>query len=204
MTTQDYLEQLQQDKADLVDNLTEKGITGLTGDETFTELVPEVLNIPSGGGKYTPKYIGKFTNYTGSDLDYEVTNLDVSELSDLKAMFMACSNITKLDLSGWNNTKIDSLFQFCSACSKLVEIDLSSFVGSNILVTGQMFKNCTSLQKIDARKFNFWNITNSVSMFDNVPANCLIIVSSDYQKSWFTAKFSWLTNVKTVFEYEDS
>lgn len=49
MTTSDYLEQLQQDKSDLVDNLTTKGITGLTGDETFTELVPEVLNIPSGG-----------------------------------------------------------------------------------------------------------------------------------------------------------
>lgn len=45
MTTSDYLEQLQQDKSDLVDNLTTKGITGLTGDETFTELVPEVLNI---------------------------------------------------------------------------------------------------------------------------------------------------------------
>ena len=48
MTTSDYLTQLQQDKSDLVDNLTEKGITGLTGDETFTELVPEVLNISSG------------------------------------------------------------------------------------------------------------------------------------------------------------
>lgn len=52
MTTSDYLEQLQQDKQDLVDNLTTKGITGLTGDETFTELVPEVLNIHSGGGSY--------------------------------------------------------------------------------------------------------------------------------------------------------
>lgn len=45
MTTADYLEQLQHDREDLVDNLETKGITGLTGDETFTELVPEVLNI---------------------------------------------------------------------------------------------------------------------------------------------------------------
>jgi hypothetical protein len=49
MTTADYLNQLEQDRQDLVDNLETKGITGLTGDETFTELVPEVLNIPSGG-----------------------------------------------------------------------------------------------------------------------------------------------------------
>ena len=47
-TTSDYLSQLQQDREDLVDNLETKGITGLTGDETFTELVPEVLNIQGG------------------------------------------------------------------------------------------------------------------------------------------------------------
>lgn len=46
-TTSDYLEQLEQDREDLVDNLETKGITGLTGDETFTQLVPKVLDIQS-------------------------------------------------------------------------------------------------------------------------------------------------------------
>ncbi len=50
MTTQDYLDQLESDRSDMVDNLETKGITGLTGDETFTELVPEILNISGGGG----------------------------------------------------------------------------------------------------------------------------------------------------------
>jgi hypothetical protein len=54
MTTADYLNQLEQDRQDLVDNLETKGITGLTGDETFTELVPEVLNISGGGGGTGP------------------------------------------------------------------------------------------------------------------------------------------------------
>ncbi len=57
MTTEDYLTQLQQDKADLVSNLTTQGITGLTGDETFTELVPEVLNIEGGGGGTVIQYV---------------------------------------------------------------------------------------------------------------------------------------------------
>ena len=50
ITTSDYLNQLITDKQDLVDNLTEQGIEGLTGDETFTELVPKVLDIQTGGG----------------------------------------------------------------------------------------------------------------------------------------------------------
>ena len=45
-TISEQLTQLTQDRNDLVTNLTTQGITGLTGDETFTELVPEVLNIP--------------------------------------------------------------------------------------------------------------------------------------------------------------
>lgn len=48
-TISEQLTQLISDRDDLVDNLTTKGISGLTGNETFTELVPEVLNIPSGG-----------------------------------------------------------------------------------------------------------------------------------------------------------
>ena len=51
MTTADYLNQLEQDREDFVDNLETKGISGLSGDETFTELVPQVLNISGGGGQ---------------------------------------------------------------------------------------------------------------------------------------------------------
>lgn len=51
-TIAEQLTQLESDRQDLVSNLQTKGITGLTGDETFTELVPEVLNIQTGGGSF--------------------------------------------------------------------------------------------------------------------------------------------------------
>ena len=43
----DYINQLKTDKADLVDNLEFQGVHDITGDETFTELVPKVLEIPA-------------------------------------------------------------------------------------------------------------------------------------------------------------
>ena len=70
MTTADYLTQLQNDREDLVDNLEAKGITGLSGDETFTELVPQVLNIPSGGGS-TGEFNVKVIDYDGTILKDE-------------------------------------------------------------------------------------------------------------------------------------
>lgn len=65
-TTADYLNQLEQDRQDLVDNLETQGISGLSGDETFTELVPEVLNI---SGSSIP------TSFADFDAQ-EITNTD--------------------------------------------------------------------------------------------------------------------------------
>lgn len=48
-TTQEYLSQLQADKQTLVNNLTTKGVSA-SNEETFTTLVPKVLDIDSGSG----------------------------------------------------------------------------------------------------------------------------------------------------------
>lgn len=83
MTTSDYLEQLQQDKSDLVDNLTTKGITGLTGDETFTELVPEVLNIPAGSIEITDYVVADYSAFTlnANNWDGNIYDLSISTAS---------------------------------------------------------------------------------------------------------------------------
>lgn len=46
-TINEYIDQLKSDKADLKTNLQTKGISGLTSSDTFTELVPKVLDIES-------------------------------------------------------------------------------------------------------------------------------------------------------------
>lgn len=46
-TIDDYINQLKTDKGTLKTNLETKGISGLSNDDTFTELVPKVLDIPA-------------------------------------------------------------------------------------------------------------------------------------------------------------
>lgn len=103
MTTSDYLEQLIQDRDDLVDNLTTKGISGLTGDETFTELVPEVLNIPSGGGGAVEEKDVNFYDYDGT-----ITNSYTAQ--EFLALTSMPDNPTHegLTAQGWNWTLTDA------------------------------------------------------------------------------------------------
>ena len=204
-TTEDYLTQLQQDKEDLIDNLEIKGITGLTGDETFTELVPEVLNIPSGGGKYAPRVIN-FQNYHGAELNYEVSNLDTSNVTQLRSTFAADDNLTSLDLSGWDVSNVTAMVGTFDTCMSLTTLNLSTW-SPLVTHTTNMFTSCTALRYLDVRSFDFTGVQYSTNMFgananSYVPANCEIIVADATQKTWFNTNFSRLTNVKTVAEYE--
>lgn len=50
-TTQDYINSLYKDRANIVKNLNEKGVEA-SADETFTQLAPKILDIGTGGGIY--------------------------------------------------------------------------------------------------------------------------------------------------------
>ena len=337
-TTSDYLEQLQQDREDLVDNLETKGITGLTGDETFTELVPEVLNISGGGGadlndyfelapttmnantwlqnnyikrvwpdltipsgttsltglhygwvySTAPKVIcgnnvtnmsnmyspssnpssmnnGKLTTvdlsglntsnvtnmgymFSGlpiTTLDFtQYNNLNFNKITTVLSMFSYCKNLSTINLSnlsikptGTGNVNLADMFRECTnlttitfgndfyddtnlnastqigtmfyGCSGLTSLDLSGLKINHGGNGYYIFTNCKNLTHIDMRNFNFTTFASYNDMFgasasNGVPDNCEIIVADDTQKTWVTGKFSRLTNVKTVAEYEAS
>ena len=172
MTTQDYLEQLQQDKADLVDNLTEKGIEGLTGDETFTELVPEVLNIPSGGGggRYKPKAMTTF-NFSNSPnqayIQEDVDNIDVENFTLLSSTFTNCRNLQSLDLKKWNPINVTNMTSTFSNCVGLTIIDISNWVTPVVENMSSMFHTCSALSNLKTNTSNIIHAYNYASMFEN-------------------------------------
>ena len=109
------------------------------------------------------------------------------------------TKISTIDLSNFkthNATSLSYMFANCTATS----IDLSNFEIGNATNTSRMFW-CGYLQHLDIRKMEFDNVSNDTQMFLAVPNNCEIIVKNDTQKTWITTRFSNLTNVKTVEEY---
>lgn len=180
MTTSDYLTQLQQDKEDLVDNLTEKGITGLTGDETFTELVPEVLNIPSGSGPEDLFITGdkaglindnnteSFSAIIGSikefpNLSFRFDNS--AYRNTLPKMFEGAFNMTKCNMSNFSNIKSTSMYNMFSYCYNLENIIWFDDDGINyntIRNISNIFKSCRKLNQNDIQYF-----INKLSYIEN-------------------------------------
>lgn len=139
----------------------------------------------------------------------KVPALNMKKVQDSSYMFNNCRgliSVGKLDASLGNLTTMEGMF---STCMALQVLDLSLFDTSSVTNMASCFNFCVSLRKLDIRNMVFTNVTSYSSMFgtsaSDGPANdCLIIVKDNTAKTWIRNKFSRLTNVKTVSEYEAS
>ena len=117
------------------------------------------------GNKYAPRYIN-FNYYNGTDLDYEIANLDTSKITDMHEMFRSCSNLTTLDLSGFNTSKVTSMYGMFESCPQLKTLDLSGFNTSKVTNMYAMFNYCQNLKTLDLSGFNTSKVTNMYNMFN--------------------------------------
>lgn len=163
-TTTDYLTQLQKDKTTLVTNLVAKGVTA-TNDETFTTLVPKVADIQS---KYAPRYVS-FQQYTGTELDYEVSNLDTKNMTSTSSMFSNCKALKQLNLNNFIKSNVKNISSMFSNCDALKTIDISGWDTSNVTNIAYLFNNCSNLT-IDISKLKFGKLTNVDGLFSGCRA----------------------------------
>lgn len=198
MTTADYLTQLEQDREDLVDNLETKGITGLSGDETFTELVPEVLNISGGSSKFTPRHIS-FYSYGGAELNDEISKIDTSKVTSMSNMFTMCQNLTSLDLSSLNTSKVTDMSNMFNNCTLLENLNLSNINTSNVISFNNTFYNCSRLTGLDLSSFNTEKAENFSGMFLGCGITSLNISNFNKPVVWgLSNMFQTCSNLTTL------
>ena len=63
-------------------------------------------------------------------------------------MFSNCSNLTSLDLSNFNTSKVTKMNWMFRAMSSLTSLNLSSFDTSNVTDMSYMFGSCKNLNTV--------------------------------------------------------
>lgn len=160
-----YITQLNTDKETLVDNLVTKGIEA-SDNETFTTLVPKVLDIQSGvdiseyfkianvegNGDGYNTFIKKVPAFTsvGTNLQYlfygligleELPLIDTSNVTNMTNMCFHCQTITTLPQ--YNTSSVTNFDRFCYGCSSLANVPILNL--TNATQINQMFQSCPSL-----------------------------------------------------------
>lgn len=142
--------------------------TELTEQETKMADVIELLQTKATPSveKYAPRYL-RFSGYTGTELNYELANLDTSNITTFSNMFSNCANLTSFileDLNTSNVTNIDYLFQ---SCSLLTSVVLRNLDISNITSMVYMFSGCKVLNSVVFDNIDTSKITEMRNMFSS-------------------------------------
>lgn len=203
-----------------ITNLYANGIKNLTG--MANTQWPSLSTLNLGNSLFTE---ANFSNInmpvltTFRQLFYICYNLITVNLNNFYApqvegftnMFCSCPNLERVDMSSSENiyaiAYMNGFDQMFKDCSKLKSVNLRGINFTKKTSTarptaGRMFSGCSSLQFCDLGSMDLSSLSTYTNMFASVPNDCLIIVKDSTQKTWLQSKFSNLTNIKTVAEYE--
>lgn len=132
----------------------------------------------------------------------DVSSFNTSKVTNISSLFDGCNALSSINLSSFDTSLVTNMSGMFNQCRGLQSLDLSSFNTNRVTNISTMFNYCNNLTHLDIRNFDFTKVTTHSNAFTNMLSTCEIIVKSDTEKSWITSKFAYLTNVKTVAEYE--
>ena len=122
-------------------------------------------------------------------LEYvDLSNLVVSDLTDLSNMFYCCSELETVDgITDWDTSAVTTTAYMFLSCSSLENVDLSGWELSAATSMRGMFKNCNELVSVgDVSGWNLSSVTDMRYVFYNCYALSELNVSD-----WDLSSVSW-------------
>ena len=88
-----------------------------------------------------------------------------SLITNCSQMFYYCSNITSIDISNFDTSKVVSMSNMFDHCFKLISIDFTNIDTSSLTNMNSMFWSCNSLLTLDLSYFNTAKVVDMEHMF---------------------------------------
>ena len=108
----------------------------------------------------------------------DVSRFDTSKVTNMSGMFSYCSNLTSLDVSGFDTSNVTTMSWMFGNCSNLTSLDVSGFDTSKVTTMSSMFCNCSNLTSLDVSGFDTSKVTTMAAMF----RDCSNLTSLDVSK----------------------
>lgn len=133
-----------------------------------------------------------------TSLDF--TNFDTSKVTDMSMMFNGCTSLTTLNISNMNTTRVTSMSNMFENCKSLTELDVSNFVTTSVTNMSGMFSGVSNVKTLDVSGFYTPRLTNMASMF----SGCSSVESLDLtnfntsQVEYFSNAFSGCSSLRKL------
>jgi len=111
--------------------------------------------------------LGRMFSYSKNISALDLSSFNTSKLTKIAQMFSNCQSLTEIKFSSKFNTSNVAAFSYLfSECENLLSLDLSNFNTNNAVSMNYMFSNCLSLKELDLTSFNTTTVTNMSYMFN--------------------------------------
>lgn len=124
----------------------------------------------------------------------DVSNFDTSKVTSMKYMFYYCYELTTIDLSSFDTSKVTNMEGMFSGCWELSTLDVSSFNTSKVISMKYMFYDCGSLTTIDLSSFDTSKVTDMGGMFLDSNALMTLKVKSETEKTRLSSSTTGLNS----------
>ena len=129
-------------------------------------------------------------NITSLDL----SNLDTSKVTNMSGMFNGCSSLKSLDLSNFNTSNVTNMSLMFLGCNSLTNLNLSNFDTLKVIDMSSMFFYCGSLTILDLSDFDTSKVTNM---------DCMFFGCSQMQQIKVSSKWIINSNCSTSSTFDD-
>ena len=100
----------------------------------------------------------------------DLSGFDTSKVWTMSSMFDSCKSLTSLDLSGFDTSNVSYMDKMFFDCNALTSLDLSGFDTSKVGNMDNMFTSCRSLKTLDLSSFDTSNVRSMMVMFSDCPS----------------------------------
>ena len=107
------------------------------------------------------------TSHSNSSFNANISNWNVSSVTDMSSMFNGCSSFNQ-DISSWvvsSVTNMSSMFKGCSSFNQDIKTNGTFWDVSSVTDMSSMFNGCSSFNQ-DISNWNVSSVTDMTSMFE--------------------------------------
>ncbi|MBE6171240.1 MAG: BspA family leucine-rich repeat surface protein [Enterococcus faecium] len=94
-----------------------------------------------------------------------LSNLDISQVTNMDYFFAWCQQLTSLDLTAFDTQNVRSMNYMFNGVSSVSTLDLSNFNTANVTEMSHIFYGMSGLTSLDLSSFNTMNVSNMSYMF---------------------------------------
>ena len=167
------------------------GIEDTNGSQPWREYMSDIKTATVVDSGIQPKNTASWFKRCVNLTQFDASKLDVSQTTTASSMFLSCSKLPNLDLSGWNPASITDtgISQMFDGCSSLASIKgISSWDTSNITTMYGVFWDCKELVSLNLSGWDCSKVTSTSVMFTNCRKLQEITVGDKWQ--WVSADAS--------------